>query len=80
MLASLAVDRRFVTGRDQPPLATQITRWPEAIPVYDAAIAGVVAAQSTLPAWLGVAGNYLGRIGVSALLGIAEDAANRVAQ
>ncbi|HJU43685.1 MAG TPA: hypothetical protein VJ691_12745, partial [Vicinamibacterales bacterium] len=78
LLAALATDRRVVTGRDQAPVATHITRWPQAIPVYDKAIVEVSELQSTLPPWLGVAGNFLGRIGVAALLDQAGTAANGV--
>ena len=74
----LAADRRRLTGRDSTPLSLHITRWPEAIPVYDAAIRKVAPALGSLPPWLGLAGNYLGRIGVAALLEQAGAAANRV--
>ncbi len=76
--AALARDRRLFTGRDTPPLASHITRWAEAIPVYDGQIVRVAAQQSALPSWLALAGNYLGKIGVAALLQQAELAANRV--
>jgi oxygen-dependent protoporphyrinogen oxidase len=78
LLAALARDRAAVTGRTVPPLSTHITRWPHAIPVYDDAILGVAAALESLPPWLGVSGNYLGRIGVAALLQQAEAAAARI--
>jgi len=78
LVQMLAADRRRITGRDATPLSTHITRWPEAIPLYDAAIRKVVPALASLPPWLGVAGNYLGRIGVAALLEQAEVAADRV--
>lgn len=78
LLSALAADRRLVCGRNQPPLSATITRWPQAIPVYDAAILDVAARQALLPPWLGVAGNYLGRIGVAALLDQAAAAANRI--
>jgi protoporphyrinogen oxidase len=74
----LAADRRRLTGRDATPLSTHITRWPEAIPVYDAAIRQVAPALGSMPPWLGLAGNYLGRIGVAALLEQGAAAAERV--
>lgn len=74
----LASDRRRLTGRDATLLSTHITRWPEAIPIYDAAIRQVAPALESLPPWLGLTGNYLGRIGVAALLEQAEAAACRV--
>ncbi len=76
---SLAADRQFVTGRNDVALSRHITRWPQAIPVYDTQILDVAELQSTLPAWLGVTGNYLGRIGVAALLDQARIAAERIA-
>jgi len=74
----LAADRRRLTGRDATPLSTYITRWPEAIPIYDQAIRGLAPALASLPPWLALAGNYLGRIGVAALLEQAAAAAERV--
>ena len=76
--AVLAADRQRVTGRYAVPLSMHITRWAQAIPVYDDAVRRVVEAQSTLPPWLALAGNYLGRIGVAALLEQAAAAARRV--
>lgn len=76
--AVLAADRQRVTGRHADPLSMHITRWAQAIPVYDDAVRRVVEAQSTLPPWLALAGNYLGRIGVAALLEQAAAAARRV--
>jgi hypothetical protein len=32
----------------------------------------------TLPPWLGLAGNYLGRIGAASLIEVSEEAATRV--
>ena len=78
LVQMLAADRRRLTGRDSTALSRHITRWPQAIPVYDAAIRKVAPALRSLPPWLGLAGNYLGRIGVAALLEQAEAAANRV--
>lgn len=74
----LTEDRRRVTGRDDPPLAVYITRWPAAVPVYDRRILEVVAKLPSLPPWLALAGNYLGKIGVAALLERAAAAANAV--
>ena len=76
---ALAGDRRRVTGRHQEPLALHITRWPQAIPVYDRAVLELKPALESLPPWVAIAGNYLGRIGVAALLKQAEAAATRVA-
>jgi len=78
LLAALANDRSAITGRNDRSLSVHITRWPRAIPVYDSAIRQVASTIESLPPWLGLAGNYLGRIGVSALLEQAEAAATRV--
>ena len=77
--ALLADDRANLYGRQQEPLAIHVTRWPRAIPVYDEAVGELSRHLDALPPQLALAGNYLGRIGVAALLAAAEDAANRVA-
>lgn len=79
LLQMLQNDRHVLTGRHQAPLAAHITRWPNAIPVYNGAIAEVQRALPSLPRAIALAGNYLGRIGVAALLSGAEDAARQVA-
>ena len=78
LVQMIGADRRHLTGREATPLSVHITRWPAAIPVYDAAIRKVAPALGSLPQWLGLAGNYLGRIGVAGLLEQAEAAAKRV--
>jgi protoporphyrinogen/coproporphyrinogen III oxidase len=76
----LLADRRVLCGRRQEPLSMHISRWPRAIPVYDAAIADLQHHLDALPPHLALAGNYLGRIGASALLDYAEAAAARLRQ
>ena len=78
LMQMLSADRRRLTGRDSSPLSRHITRWPAAIPIYDQAIRALAPALEALPPWLGLAGNYLGRIGVAALLEQAATAAERV--
>lgn len=78
LLEMLAADRYVLCGRHAAPLSSHITRWPDAIPVYDGAIADLQSALHTLPAGLALAGNYLGRIGVAALLDQAAAAADRI--
>ncbi|MDO8679258.1 MAG: FAD-dependent oxidoreductase [Acidobacteriota bacterium] len=78
LVQMLAADRRRVTGRDATPLSVHLTRRPAAIPVYDAAIGQVAPSLASLPPWLALAGNYLGRLGVAALLEQGAAAANRV--
>jgi protoporphyrinogen oxidase len=79
LIDHLARDRSALTGRVDAPLASHITRWPRAIPIYDQAIADVQRLLPALPAQVALAGNYLGRIGVAALLSGGADAANRIA-
>ena len=55
-----------------------LTRWPRAIPVYDNAVTALRQGLDRLPSTVALAGNYLGRIGVAALLEGAERAAARV--
>jgi protoporphyrinogen oxidase len=76
---TLAGDRQLLTGRRDTPLAVHVTRWSQAVPVYDQAIVALKRELSALPAWLALAGNYLGTIGVAALLARAETAAARIA-
>ena len=71
-------DRFVLCGRHQQPLSVHISRWPRAIPVYDDAVAALQTGLADLPATVGLAGNYLGRIGVAALLEGAERAVARV--
>jgi oxygen-dependent protoporphyrinogen oxidase len=73
----IAIDRRAFCGRDAPALSSHIARWPQAIPVYDRAIIDVQTALPTLPSGVALSGNYLGRIGVAALLALGEAAADR---
>jgi oxygen-dependent protoporphyrinogen oxidase len=78
LLAALANDREALTGRRDQPIATHISRWPRAIPVYDTAVLDVKNAIGSLPPWLALAGNYLGQIGVAALLELGQSAATRL--
>lgn len=80
LTAAVRADRRVVTGADTAPVAAYPTIWPEAIPVYNTAVLDAAKALPTLPPWLAVAGNYLGKIGVAGLLEVASDAASRVAR
>jgi oxygen-dependent protoporphyrinogen oxidase len=77
LIAQIARDRTALTGRAEPPLASYVIRQIGALPVYDAAVLEAQAALAGLPAYLTLAGNYLGRLGVSSLLSGAADAAAR---
>ena len=76
---ALTGDRQLLTGRRDVPLAVHVTRWPEAIPIYDRTIVALREELPALPPWLALAGNYLGTIGIAALLGRGEAAARRLA-
>ena len=78
LLDMVAADRYVLCGRHAAPLSSHCSRWPQAIPVYDGAIAELNAAVDTLPPGIALTGNYLGRIGVAALLQQAADAVNRI--
>jgi oxygen-dependent protoporphyrinogen oxidase len=66
--ARLSTDRRVLTGRTDSPIACYPTLWPQRLPVYGPAILEVAALLGELPPWLTLRGNYLGKIGVSALV------------
>ncbi|HET9371827.1 MAG TPA: hypothetical protein VFO19_16320, partial [Vicinamibacterales bacterium] len=74
----LAEDRRRLTGRDDAPIDVVVTSRPHAVPLYGAAIAEVPAVLGELPVRVQLAGNYLGRIGVAALLEQAATAAGKL--
>lgn len=61
-------DRHALTARRQEPLGSHAAYWPEAFPIYDQAIVDLAGLAGHLPPWLHVAGNYLGRRGVSDLI------------
>jgi oxygen-dependent protoporphyrinogen oxidase len=75
---SVRPDRERLTGRDDAPVSWMVTRRINALPVYGDAVLDASTAADALPPWLGVAGNYLGRIGVSALLDRAEAVVTRL--
>jgi len=66
--ARLSSDRRVLTGRTDAPIACYPTLWPQRLPVYGPAVLDVVARLGELPPWLTLHGNYVGKIGVSALV------------
>jgi oxygen-dependent protoporphyrinogen oxidase len=84
-------DRRMLTGRDATPLGAYFGAGAgdrsdpgragaacAELPLYDEAIGHVRARLGDLPPWLGLAGNYLGQLGISRLLDVAERAAARM--
>jgi oxygen-dependent protoporphyrinogen oxidase len=78
--ARLARDRHVLTGRHDSPIAVYPTMTAQRLPVYDEAVIRAAAQLAALPPWLAVTGNYLGRIGVSAIVDRAEDTAKGLAQ
>jgi oxygen-dependent protoporphyrinogen oxidase len=79
LIDRMMADRERFTGRRLAPAATYVTIWPRALPVYGFSVLDVKARVGSLPPWLRVAGNYLGRLGVAALLEISEHAAATLA-
>jgi len=77
--AQILRDREKLAGRTDEPISVYATRRAPALPVYSAAILDVRDRLADLPSWLALSGNYLGRIGVSRLLEIGEEAAARLA-
>jgi oxygen-dependent protoporphyrinogen oxidase len=90
LAAMLVQDRSVLTGRREPAVALFIggrdamspgddpvhASW---LPVYDASVLLVNERLADLPPWLGLAGNYTGRLGVAKLLDVASEAAERLA-
>jgi len=74
----LRQDRRALTGRDVEPSAMYATPHVARLPIYDAAVLEVKERLGDLPPWLGLCGNYLGRLGVSAIVDIAHETAARI--
>ncbi len=74
----LVRDRALLTGRFDAPVASYVIRQMPALPVYDAAVLRAQAAADALPPNLAIAGNFLGRLGVSSLLIGAAEAAERL--
>jgi oxygen-dependent protoporphyrinogen oxidase len=74
----LLADRESFTRRKDRAIALVATVWPSALPVYDVAVLDAESQLSELPPWLRLAGNYLGRIGVSKLLDVGGEAVRRL--
>lgn len=74
--AMIGGERERLYGCHEEPLATHLTRWPEALPHYSIELERVLKTVPPIPPQIGLVGNYLGRIG---LTGIIERAA-RVAE
>ena len=68
----LLTDRQRLYKTTDAPLATHITRWPNALPHYSVALERTLSALPAPPPNIALVGNYLGRIGLAK---IAERAA-----
>jgi oxygen-dependent protoporphyrinogen oxidase len=71
-------DRQLLCGRSASPAARLVHRWRAALPHYDLQLESVRARGLDLPRGVFVVGNYLGGIGLQALLEQAALVANRV--
>ena len=80
VVGRLTADRATLTGRSVGPIAFYVTPQIGALPVYDTAVLDAEAALEELPASVAIAGNYLGRLGVSSLLDGAADAATELSK
>ena len=78
LVAVVGRDRERLAGRPAVPVALHVTRQIRALPVYDGAVLDAQDALDDLPAHVTLAGNYLGRLGVSSLLIGAAEAAQHV--
>jgi oxygen-dependent protoporphyrinogen oxidase len=78
--SSVAADRLLLTGRAEAPLAVVTTCRPQALPLYSGDVVSIRRQLPTLPPWIALAGNYMGRLGASKLLEVAAEAAARIAR
>jgi protoporphyrinogen oxidase len=78
VIACVIADRSVLTRRQAVPGSCYVARQPDSLPVYDAAVLDAQAALGALPPRIALAGNYLGRLGVTHLLDGAADAAARL--
>jgi oxygen-dependent protoporphyrinogen oxidase len=58
-------DRERFYGKADTPLATHITRWPNALPHYSIELERTLALMPAPPPNISLVGNYLGRIGLA---------------
>jgi len=58
---------RFYQQRNMP-MATQITRWPNALPHYSVELERILSGLPSTPTNVALVGNYLGRIGLAKIL------------
>ena len=65
---TLLTDRERFYGRADTPLATHITRWPNALPHYSIDLERALADLPAPPPNVALVGNYLGRIGLAKIL------------
>jgi len=65
---TLLIDRERFYGRADTPLATYITRWPNALPHYSVDLERTLVRLAAPPPNVALVGNYLGKIGLAKIL------------
>lgn len=77
-LIEMAVKDRLRLGGSAAPVGAFVTRWPSALPHYTIELESALD-QIQLPRQIKLAGNYLGRVGLSQILGRAVELADEIA-
>jgi oxygen-dependent protoporphyrinogen oxidase len=72
-------DRERAFRSAERPIGIEISRWPQALPVYDFQLRDVIASLK-LPPQIFLCGNYLGGIGLSRIIEKAMEVAEQVSQ
>jgi len=80
VIDAMTLDRSVFTSRDDAPIGVPVVPPAAGIPIYDAELARAIDMVDTgaLPPHIALAGNYLGRLGVSKLVDGAAEAAERL--
>jgi oxygen-dependent protoporphyrinogen oxidase len=81
VIDAMTLDRSVFTSRKDGPIGEPVVPTPADIPVYDAELSRAIdlVDRAGLPQHIALAGNYLGRLGVSKLIDGAAEAAERLA-
>jgi len=78
LASTLRHDRLAASRRDTEPTAVYPTPQIARLPIYDERVLDVAARLGDLPPWMGLCGNYLGKLGVSAIVETAYKTAKRL--
>ena len=73
----IAEERQRLYQRHDEPLAIHLTRWPQALPHYSTELERLLTTLPSLPPEVGLVGNYLGRIGLTAIIERAAQVAGK---